>query len=363
MKRLVAESLDAGALGFSTGLFYAPGYYARTDEVIALAEEAGKRNKLYSTHQRDEGVSSVGLFVSLNEAIEIGRRAECKVQISHVKCDTFSVWGKADKYLELLESTVAEGLNVRGDQYPYPRSSTSITGAIFPRWSLSGGRDETLKIMADEVSRGELIDGINEIIDKGRTTDGIMIARYVPDESLEGKNITEISQIMGTTPAEAVLRVYQEGEVSVVMKSMDQKDVDTFAKHPLVAVASDGSSMSTEGILSAGRPHPRSYGTNPAFIQTFVNEKKIVSLQEAIRKMTSLPASRLGLSNRGRLVPGYAADVVIMEAEKVKANATFLDPHQYPSGITHVIVNGEIVIQDEKFTGKTPGAMITDFNS
>ena len=363
MKRLAAESLDAGALGFSTGLFYAPGYYARTDEIIAIAEEAGKRNKLYSTHQRDEGASSVGLFVSLNEAIEIGRRAECKVQISHVKCDTNQVWGKADKYLALLESTVDEGLDVRGDQYPYPRSSTSITGAIFPRWSLSGGREETLKIMANEDSRGELIDGINEIIDKGRTTDGIMIARYVPDESLEGKNISEISEIMGTTPAEAVLRIYQASEAMVVMQSMDQKDVDKFAQHPLVAVASDGSSMSTEGVLSAGKPHPRSYGTNPTFIQTFVNEKKIVSLQEAIRKMTSLPASRLGLTNRGRLVPGYAADVVIMEADKVKANATFLDPHQYPSGITHVIVNGEIVIKDEEFTGKTPGAMITEFNS
>ena len=363
MKRLAGESMDAGALGFSTGLFYAPGYYARTDEVIAIAEEVGKRNKLYSTHQRDEGASSVGLFVSLNEAIEIGRRAECKVQISHVKCDTFSVWGKADKYLELLESTVTEGLNIRGDQYPYPRSSTSITGAVFPRWSLSGGREETLKIMADEDSRGDLIDGINEIIEKGRTTDGIMIARYVPDETLEGKNIAEIADSMGTTPAEAVLRIYQEGEVMVVMQSMDEKDVDTFAKHPLIAVASDGSSMSTEGILSAGKPHPRSYGTNPTYIEHFINEKKLVSLQEGIRKMTSLPAERLGLTNRGRIAAGYAADIVIMEADKVKANATFTDPHQYPSGITHVIVNGEIVIDDEKFTGKTPGEMITDFNS
>ena len=363
MKRLAGESMDAGALGFSTGLFYAPGYYARTDEVIAIAEEAGKRNKLYSTHQRDEGASSVGLFVSLNEAIEIGRRAECKVQISHVKCDTFSVWGKADKYLELLESTVTEGLNIRGDQYPYPRSSTSITGAIFPRWSLSGGREETLKIMADEDSRGDLIDGINEIIEKGRTTEGIMIARYVPDESLEGKNIAEIADSMGTTPAEAVLRIYQEGEAMVVMQSMDEKDVDTFAAHPLIAVASDGSSMSTEGVLSVGKPHPRSYGTNPTYIEHFVNKKKLVTLQEGIRKMTSLPAERLGLTNRGRLAPGYAADIVIMEAENVKANATFTDPHQYPSGITHVIVNGEIVIEDEKFTGKTPGEMITDFNS
>ncbi len=363
MKRLAAESMDSGALGFSTGLYYAPGFYARTDEVIAIAEEVGKRNKLYSTHQRDEGTSSVGLFVSLNEAIEIGRRAECKVQISHVKCDTFSVWGKADKYLELLENTVTEGLNIRGDQYPYPRSQSSIIGAIFPRWSLSGGREGTLKIMADEDLRGDLIDGINENIAKGRTPEGLMIGRYSYDESLEGKNIAEIADTMGTTPAEAILRIYQEGEAWVVIQSMDEKDVDTFAKHPMIAVASDGSSMSKEGVLSVGKPHPRSYGTNPTYIQHFINEKKLVSLQEGVRKMTSLPAERLGLTNRGRLAPGYAADIVIMEAEKVKANATFTDPHQYPSGITHVIVNGEIVINDEKFTGKTPGEMITDFNS
>ena len=363
MKRLAAESLDAGALGFSTGLFYAPGYYARTDEIIAIAEEAGKRNKLYSTHQRDEGASSVGLFVSLNEAIEIGRRAECKVQISHVKCDTNQVWGKADKYLALLESTVDEGLDVRGDQYPYSWGSTCLTGAMFPAWALSGGREETLKIMSDEDSRGKLVDDLNEIILKGRNAEYVVISMYVPDESFEGRSITEISEIMGTTPAEAILRIYEKSEAYVVFKSMDENDVDEFAKHNFISVSSDGRSLSNEGILSSGKPHPRSYGSNPRFIQKFVNEKKLVSIQEAVRKMTSMPAQRLGLTNRGRLTPGYAADIVIMDLPNVEEKATFVDPHQYSKGITHVIVNGEIVIKDEEFTGKTPGDMITDFNS
>ena len=363
MKRLTGEALDAGALGFSTGLFYAPGYYARADEVISIAEEVGKRNKLYSTHQRDEGTISVGLFTSLNEAIETGRRAECKVQISHVKCDFQKVWGKANKVLELIENAVDEGLDVAGDQYPYPRSSTGITGALFPRWSLSGGREETLKIMANEDSRGELIDGINEIIDQGTGPEALLIGRYVPDESLEGKNLAEISDLMRMPPAETVLSMYEKGEAMVIEYSMNEDDVETFAKHPLIAVASDGSSVSIEGILSAGKPHPRSYGTNPRFIQKFVNEKKLVSIQEAIRKMTSMPAQRLGLTNRGRLTPGYAADIVIMDLPNVEEKATFVDPHQYPKGITHVIVNGEIVIKDEEFTGKTPGKMITNFNS
>ena len=363
MKRLTGEALDAGALGFSTGLFYAPGYYARADEVIAIAEEVGKRNKLYSTHQRDEGTISVGLFTSLNEAIETGRRAECKVQISHVKCDFQKVWGKADKVLELIENAVDEGLDVAGDQYPYPRSSTGITGALFPRWSLSGGREETLKIMANEDSRPGLIDGINEIIDQGIGPEAVLIARYVPDESLEGKTLAEISDLMRMPPAETVLSMYEQGDAMVIEYSMDEQDVDNFAKHPLIAVASDGSSVSTEGILSVGKPHPRSYGTNPRFLQKFVNEKKLVSIQEAVRKMTSMPAQRLGLTNRGRLTPGYAADVVIIDLPNVEEKATFVDPHQYSKGITHVIVNGEIVIKDEEFTGKTPGKMITDFNS
>ena len=363
MKRLAGESMDEGALGFSTGLYYAPGFYARTDEVIAIAEEVGKRNKLYSTHQRDEGTSSVGLFVSLNEAIEIGRRAECKVQISHVKCAGPNVWGKAGEYMELLEDTVKEGIDIAGDQYPYPASSTFITGALFPRWALAGGREETLKYMSDEDDRGRIIDSINETFKQGRGADGTIIARYVPDESLEGKNLVEIADSMGTTPAEAALRIYEKSEAMVVSYGMTDDDVETFAAHPLIAVASDGESLSTEGVLSSGKPHPRSFGTNPRFIEKYVNEKKLVSIQEAIRKMTSLPAQRLGLTNRGRLTPGFAADIVIMDLPNVKENATFIKPQQYPSGITHVIVNGEIVIEDEKFTGKTPGEMITDFNS
>ena len=363
MKRLAGESLDAGALGFSTGLFYAPGYYARTDEIIAIAEEAGKRNKLYSTHQRDERSTTVGLFVSINEAIEIGRRSGCRVQISHLKCASPRVWGKAGEYLELLEQTVKEGVDVNGDQYPYNAGSTFITGALFPRWALSGGREATLKYMADEDDRGRIIDEISQTFNQGRGADGIIIGRYVPDESLEGKNLEEIAESMGTTPAEAALRIYEKSEAMVVSYGMTEEDVETFAAHPLVAVASDGSSMSTEGVLSAGKPHPRSYGTNPRFIQKFVNEKKLVSIQEAVRKMTSMPAQRLGLTNRGRLTPGYAADIVIMDLPNVKETATFTDPHQYSSGITHVIVNGEVVIRDEEFTGITPGKMITNFNS
>ena len=363
MKQLVGESLDAGALGFSTGLFYAPGFYSRTDEIISLTEEAGKRNKLYSTHQRDEGVSSVGLFVSLNEAIEIGRRAESKVQISHVKCHAPAVWGNSEKYLNLLEKANDEGLDIKGDQYPYTRSGTYLSGGVFPRWALDGGREKTLERMNDEETKGRIVDGINKIFRNERKAENIMIGRYVPDEGLEGKNLAEIAEVFKTSPAEAVLKIYEKGDAGIINLTMIDEDVNTFAQHPYIAVASDGVSLSTDGILSGGTPHPRSYGTIPRFIEKFVNSKKLIPLTEAIRKMTSLPAQRLGLTNRGRLTPGYAADLVILKAEKIKEKATFLNPHQYPEGIIDVIVNGEFVISDEKFTGKTPGMMITNFNA
>ena len=217
--------------------------------------------------------------------------------------------------------------------------------------------------MADEDLRGIIIDDLNKLFDRRKGPEAVMIGRYSEDESFEGKNLVQIAKILQTNPAEAVLKLYENSDPVIIEDGIIDEDIEKFVKHPFIAVASDGNSVSKEGILSAGKPHPRFYGTNPRFIQKYVNEKKLVSIQEAIRKMTSLPAERLGLTNRGKLIPGYAADVVVMELEKVKANATFLDPHQYPSGITHVIVNGEIVIEDEKFTGKTPGQMITDFNS
>ena len=328
-----------------------------------IAEEVGKRDKLYSTHQRDEGSRTVGLFVSLNEAIEIGRRSDCKVQISHVKCAAQKVWGKSDEYLQLLEDTVQEGIDIAGDQYPYTASSTALTGALFPRWSLSGGREKTLEFMADEDHRGRLVDEITDTFSKGRGAEGIIIARYVEDESLEGKTLIEIADIMNTSPAEAALRIYQKGEASVISYGMTDEDVENFASHPLIAVASDGSSLSATGKLSVGKPHPRSYGTNPRFIQKYVNEKNVISIEEAIRKMTSLPAQRLGLTNRGRLTPGYAADIVIMDLAKIKENSTFADPHQYPEGISHVIVNGKLVVENEIYNGSKPGQMITEFNS
>ena len=187
------ESLDGGAMGFSTGLFYAPGNYARLDEVIALAEVAADRDKLYSTHIRDEGSHNVGLLVAVNEAIEVGRRTGIRVEISHVKCKGPSVWGRAGAVLSLIDSARKEGIDIAGDQYPYTAISTGLTGAMFPRWALNGGRDATLKHMADPGMRKRLLADIDSIYEEYGTPDVVVIARFVPNPKFEGMNMMQIS--------------------------------------------------------------------------------------------------------------------------------------------------------------------------
>ncbi len=361
MKGLVAESLDAGGMGFSTGLFYAPGNYAGLEEVIDLAAEAAERGKLYSTHMRDEGSNSVGIFVALNEAIEIGRRTGVRVEISHVKCMGPSVWGRSGDVLDLLERTRSEGIDIAGDQYPYTAGSTSLTGALFPRWSLDGGREATLKRMADSDDRKRLLTDIDAIFTKGGGPETVVIARYVPAPNYEGMSMLQIGQELCCGPAEAALRLYRQGDGQVIIHMMDEPDVETIARHPLISVGSDGSSLSAEGILSVGKPHPRSYETNPRFLARYVREKRVVSLEEAVHKMTLLPASRLGLTHRGRIAPGFAADLVVFDPETVADTATFESPHSYPLGIPHVAVNGVMVVEDGEFTGETPGRVVRGF--
>ena len=247
MQALVAESLDAGAMGFSTGLFYAPGNYARLEEVIALATVAAARGKLYSTHMRDEGSHTVGLFVALNEAIEIGRRTGIRVQISHVKCMGPAVWGRAAEVLELFERTRREGIDIAGDQYPYTAGSTSLTGALFPRWALEGGREVTLRRLATPGERQRLRAAITAAFAKWSSPEGIVIARFAPEPRFEGLHMVQIAEELGCDPAEAALRLYERGEAAVIAHAMQEADVETIARHPLIAVGSDGSSLATEG--------------------------------------------------------------------------------------------------------------------
>jgi N-acyl-D-amino-acid deacylase len=310
---------------------------------------------------RDEGSHNVGLFVALNEAIEIGRRTGMRVQISHVKCMGPAVWGRTGDVLELFERTRREGIDIAGDQYPYTAGSTSLTGALFPHWALEGGREATLRRMANAQERQQLHADISTAFGKWSTPEGIVMARFVPDPHVEGMNMVQVAEELGCDPAEAAMRLYERGEAAVIAHAMQPSDVEAIAGHPLIAVGSDGSSLATTGVLAVGKPHPRSYGTNPRFLAQFVRQRRLISLEEAVRKMTTLPACRLGLTRRGRLAPGYAADLVVFDPETVADTATFEAPHSYPTGIPHVAVNGVLVIENGAFTGQTPGQVIRGF--
>ena len=362
MQTLTADCLDAGALGFSTGLYYAPGNYARTDEVVVLAKEAAKRSKLYSTHMRDESDYSISLFGSIEETIAIGRLSEVRVQISHLKCVGPPVWGRSRELLERIERARTEGIDVAADQYPYTASSTGLNGAVFPRWAEVGGRETTIAKLADEEFYAKLHASITDNYYRRGGSDSVVVANYPANRQYEGLSLLEISRLMSCDPNDAAIRLYRDGQAQVVLHSLDESDVETIAGGRWVAVGSDGSSLSTEGVLSVGKPHPRSYGTFPRFIDRYVRNKQIVSLEEAIRKMTFLPAQRLGLSQRGRIAPGLWADLVVFDSRTVKDTATFQSPHSYADGISHVIVNGIPVIRDGLFTGATPGKVLTSFH-
>ena len=362
MKELVAESLDAGALGFSTGLYYAPGSYARTDEVVALAAEAAQRGKLYSTHMRDESDYSISLFGSVEESIAIGRLSGVRVQISHLKCIGPATWGRSRDLLERIDSARAAGVDVAADQYPYTASSTSLVGGVFPRWAQVGGREGTLAGLENEDFHERLRSDIRENFERRGGPDQIVIASCPHDRELEGLSLSEIASNWGFDPMETSIRLYQQGEPMVIMHSIQESDVEVIAGGRWVAVGSDGSSLSTEGVLSAGKPHPRAYGTFPRYLARYVRESRLVSLEEAIRKMTWLPASRLGLTRRGRITPGMWADLVVFDPATVADTATFQAPHSYAVGIPHVVVNGVPVVKDSAFNGSTPGRLLRGFD-
>jgi N-acyl-D-amino-acid deacylase len=362
MRALVSESLDAGALGFSTGLSMPPGFYSLTPEVIALAGEAASRGKLYSTHARDSGDEGFGLFVANEEALEIGRRTGVRVQFSHIKCNG-STRGRSPELIARIEAALKEGIDIAADVYPYVAASGPMSGNVFPRWAMDGGRQKALERMRDADLRAMARSHLDERIGSMGGPDRLMVASYPPNREFEGRGLPGIASELNCDPAEALVRLFEKYDVQLILSGMAQADLDRFQASEFVAVASDGSSIKSTGPLSAGKPHPRSYGTFPRFLDQAVRASKLVSLEEGVRKMTSLPAERLGLTRRGRLAAGYAADIALFDAETVSDRATFTDPHRYATGVKYVLVNGVPVVDRGKSTGRTPGRVLRDRTS
>jgi len=353
MKRLVAQAMDEGAWGMSTGLIYPPSVYGDTEELVELARVPAARGGFYFSHIRGEGAT---LLDAVAEAIEIGERAGLPVQIAHFKASGVDNWGLLPQALSLLDVARERGVDVMADRYPYIASSTGL-GASLPHWAHDGGRDALLDRLREAKTRARILD------DPGTQSthwDKIVIAS-VPDRSeWEGQSVAEIAAQRGTDPTVTALDLLleAEGRVSVIRFGMSEENLCTVLRHPAVMIGSDGSARAPYGVLGQGKAHPRNYGTFPRVLGRYAREQGVLSLAEAVHKMTGKTAGRLRLADRGLLRAGYKADLVLLDPETVGDAGTYSDPYQYAMGIEAVVVNGQVVIQRGEHTGALPGRVL-----
>jgi dihydroorotase/N-acyl-D-amino-acid deacylase len=355
---MVAQSMHEGAFGISTGLRYLPGTFSKTDEVVALSKVAADSGGIYTSHLRDEGLD---LLAGVGEAIEIGRQAGIPIVLTHHKVVGQPMWGSSTKALALIDSARAAGIDVMADQYPYTATYTGIS-ILVPTWALADGDSAFLDRVADPALRDSIVAGIIWNIENDRgggDISRVQLARVGWDRSLEGKTLADWAEREGKPPtpatgAELVIEAIRRGGANAIYHVLDDADVERIMKHPMVAIASDGR-LTQPG---EGHPHPRWYGTFPRVLGHYVREKHVLELEEAVRKMTSLPAGRMGLSDRGRIAEGAWADITIFDPNTVIDRATFEDPHQYPDGIPYVIVNGIVVVTQGTFGEARPGRVL-----
>lgn len=354
MNELVEKAMRDGAVGLSTGLIYLPGTFATTEEVVELAKAASKFGGIYASHIRDEGTEVVK---AIEEAINIGEQAKMPVEISHFKISSKALWGQSQMTLGLVRAARMRGVVVTVDQYLYPASSTSLDSRI-PSWAIAGGREEGRKRLADPETRKKVAKEMKDDLKKKKFKDlsFAYVASYQAEPTFNGKNIKEIAKIARgrdnlDNQIEQMFEMYDKGGAQMVYRVMSEDDVRAFIREPFTMVASD----SGVRAFGAGVPHPRGYGNNARVLGQYVRELRIITLEDAIRKMTSLPAQTFNLRDRGLIREGFAADLVIFDETTVSDKATFDQPHQYAVGFSSVIVNGEVVFDGEKMTGSMPG--------
>ncbi|HHH82385.1 MAG TPA: D-aminoacylase [Chloroflexi bacterium] len=362
MEQLVAEAMEHGARGLSTGLFYPPGYYAHTEEVIGLAKVAARYGGLYASHVRSE---TDHLIEAVEEAIEIGQQADIAVQISHIKAEGYRNWGAIDRLARVLEEASLRGVDLHCDQYPYD-AGLSWLAYILPYWAQAGGSLEVAQRLRDPTVRSQLREdweaNRSQWEERGgmRSWDDLMITTCHARPEIQGRTVAAIAKDQGKDPFEAALDLIamSEGQVECVGFGQLEENVRALMRHPLVVVGSDGESLAPYGILAQIGTHPRSYGTFPRVLGHYVRQEKVLSLEEAVRKMTSTTADRFGITDRGVIREGAWADLVLFDAQTVADNATYTDPHQYPTGIPYVIVNGVVVIDQGRHTKELPGQVL-----
>lgn len=362
MKALLEQAMREGALGVSSSLQYIPNIYSSTEELVALAKVAASHGGAYFTHQRSE---SNRIDSSMDEVIRIAREAAVRTQVWHLKTAYRPNWGKMPEVLAKIEAARAEGLDVSANQYPYNRASNNLD-ACLPPWVREGGREKLLERLADPAARErvksdmtrETAEWENQYLGAGGP-EGVMVASVLSEElrRYQGRTIARIAQEEKKDPRDALIDLVlaDRANVSCIISIMDEKDVRTALAHPLVAFCTDSPAKATDGPLSGEYSHPRGWGSAARILGHYVRDEKVLRLEEAIRKMTSFPAASAGLDDRGLIKPGLAADLAVFDPKTVRDVATFEDPNRYSEGFRYVAVNGVLVVDGGKLTGKTPG--------
>jgi N-acyl-D-aspartate/D-glutamate deacylase len=343
MRQLVQRGMAEGALGLSTGLYYAPGSYSSTEEVIELAKVAAASGGLYDSHLRDESSYTIGLIGAVNEAIRIGREARLPIHISHIKALGQDVWGRSDSVIALIREARAAGIDVTADQYPYIASGSSVGASLLPRWAEAGGRDSLRARIANAATRQRLVKEMNENLRRRGGAASLLITS-TRDSAILGKTLEEVAAARRESPIDAALAIVQQGDASVASFNMSEQDLERFMVQDFVMTGSDG---------SAG--HPRKYGTFPRVLREYVYGKRVLDLARAIRRSSGLTAESLRIPERGVLRTGYYADIIAFDPDSVADRATYRQPTLLAAGMRYVLVNGTLAVDQGKFTGARAG--------
>jgi N-acyl-D-amino-acid deacylase len=359
MRALVRQGMEEGAFGLSSGLFYVPGAFTPTEEVIELARVAGELGGIYISHMRNE---ANGLVESVRETIAIGERGRLPTQVTHHKVVGKAYWGGSVETLRMIDEARARGVDATIDQYPYTASSTNIGSALMPSWALEGGREATLKRLKDQQTRAKIkAETLAIIRDErgGGDPKNVQIAANEWDPSMAGKTLADVTAsrklpVTLENAAETTLWIFEQGNAQGIFHAIGEQDLERILVHPATMVASDGE----VAIFGRNHPHPRSYGTFVRVLGLYARDKKLLSLETAVQKMSALPAQRLGLADRGVLRAGMKADIAVFDAARVRDTATFEKPHSYAAGVNYVIVNGQVIVDSGTMTPARPGRVL-----
>lgn len=354
MVELARQGMQAGGVGLSSGLYYAPGSYSKTAEVVAMARATAPFGGVYSSHIRDESDYTIGVVAAVDEVITIAEQAGVVGVVSHMKALGPASWGLSKTIVANIEAARGRGVQVFADQYPYEASGTGIVGALIPRSAQVGGRDAMMKRITGEL-REEIREAVKTNIARRGGADTLMISRYRPDPSFEGQRLSALAAAHDATPEEFALQMLEKGDASLVSFNMSEEDIEHIMRQPWTMTCTDGDLVP----LGTGKPHPRAYGAFPRKIKRYVNERGAVDLPSAIRSMTTLPATIFGLKDRGQIRPGAYADLLVFDPAKVNDAATYQEPHQLAEGMDTIIVNGKVVRQDGTFRSDLSGRVVT----